>query len=156
MKAVLIGEFRFDEEFNTQTYQQFVEIKRKLFEENQPDQRFIYVHTELPNHSQNSGACLGDETALYAERLTRANIEMKEDIDKIIEFDSESIIIVAGDHGPYLTKNCYYLVGDYTTTEIDRLDIQDRFGAFLAIRQPDESYGSYDQITVIQDLFPEI
>lgn len=156
ISAVLIGEFRFDQEFNTQTHQQFVEIKQKFFEENKTDQRFIYAHTELPNHSQNSGACLIDETDLYAERLTRANNEMRDDIEKIIEFDPGSVIIIAGDHGPYLTKNCYYLVEDYTTSEIDRLDIQDRFGTFLAIRWPDDSYKPYDQITVIQDLFPAI
>lgn len=156
ISAVLIGEFRFDQEFNDQTHQQFVEIKQNLFEESQTDQRFIYAHTEFPNHSQNSGACLKDEIELYAERLTRANKEMKDDIEKILESDPLSIIIIAGDHGPYLTKNCYYLVGDYTTLEINRLDIQDRFGTFLAIRWPTESYTSYDQITVIQDLFPAI
>jgi hypothetical protein len=156
ISAVLIGEFRFDQEFNSQTQQQFVQIKQSLFEDNQTDQRFIYAHTELPNHSQNSGACLEDETELYVERLSRANKEMKDDIEKLIESDPDSIIIIAGDHGPYLTKNCYYLADSYTTEEINRLDIQDRFGTFLAIRWPDESYKSYDQIVVIQDLFPAI
>lgn len=154
--AVLIGEFRFDQEFNSQTHQQFVEIKQKIFEETPLEQRFIYAHTELPNHSQNSGACLANETELHAERLNRANSEMKEDVEGIIQNDPQAIIIVAGDHGPYLTKNCYYLVGDYTASEVDRLDIQDRFGTFLSIRWPSDSYKSYDQITVIQDLFPVI
>lgn len=154
--AVLIGEFRFDQEFNSQTHQQFVEIKQKFFGEGQTNQGFIYAHTELPNHSQNSGACLIDETEQYAERLSSANEEMKDDIEKIIVSDPHSIIIIAGDHGPYLTKNCYYLVGDYATEEITRLDIQDRFGTFLAIKWPTDSYKSYDQITVLQDLFPAI
>ncbi len=154
--AVLIGEFRFDQEFNKQTHQQFVETKLAMFEESQPDQRFIYAHTELPNHSQNSGVCLVNETELFADRLNRANKEMKNDIDKIVESDPQSIIIVAGDHGPYLTKNCYVTAKKYNLKEINRLDIQDRFGTFLAIRWPTDNYASSDQITVIQDLFPVI
>lgn len=40
--------------------------------------------------------------------------------------------------------------------DINRLDIQDRFGTFLAIKWPTANYASFDQITVIQDLFPVI
>jgi hypothetical protein len=81
---------------------------------------------------------------------------MRTDIQNILESEPNSIIIVAGDHGPYLTKNCYYTYKKYTQKEIDRLDIQDRFGTFLAIRWPTDTYSSYDQITVIQDIFPAI
>jgi hypothetical protein len=81
---------------------------------------------------------------------------MKVDIENIIKSDPNSIIIIAGDHGPYLTKNCYYTINEYGMETIDRLDIQDRVGAFLAIKWPTDDYDSYDQITIIQDLFPAI
>lgn len=99
---------------------------------------------------------LANETELYQERLAQANVEMKRNLDLLLQNDPEAIVIFAGDHGPYLTKNCYYLVGSYTSAQIDRLDIQDRFGVFLAIRWPTESYKAYDQFTVLQDLFPVV
>jgi hypothetical protein len=81
---------------------------------------------------------------------------MKQDIEILIENDPDAIIIVAGDHGPYLTKNCYTTTGYYDESEISRLDIQDRFGSFLAIRWPTDDYQNYDDITVLQDVFPAI
>ena len=36
------------------------------------------------------------------------------------------------------------------------MDIQDRFGTFLAIRWPTKDFEEYDDITVLQDLFPSI
>jgi hypothetical protein len=101
------------------------------------------MHTNLPAHSQTSGACQPDETEQFKERLRRANIEMKEDINLIVKNDPGAIVIVAGDHGPYLTKNCASTTGAYDISEISRLNIQDR-------------HVKYDDITVLQDLFPAV
>jgi hypothetical protein len=67
-------------------------------------------------------------------------------------------VIVAGDHGPYLTKNCHYTYDRdaYNISEISRIDIQDRFGTFLAIRWPTEDFEDYNDIAVLQDMFPAI
>lgn len=154
--AILIGEFRFDQQFTSQTHQDFVNLKETYFKNASDERLFVYAHSELPNHSQNSGACLADETQLYEDRIMRANEEMTKDVETLLKADPEAIIIIAGDHGPYLTKNCYYTGSHYSIDEIDRLDLQDRFGAFLAIRWPDNRYTDFDQITVIQDLFPVI
>ncbi len=81
---------------------------------------------------------------------------MRQDINLIIENNPEAIIIIAGDHGPYLTKNCTSTSSLYDNSEITRLDIQDRFGTFLAIRWPTGDFARYDNITVLQDLFPAI
>ena len=70
--------------------------------------------------------------------------------------DPSGIIIIAGDHGPYLTKNCIGTKGDYNISEISRLDIQDRYGTFLAIKWPTDEFSKYDEITVLQDIFPAI
>lgn len=80
---------------------------------------------------------------------------MKADIETILENDKNAIIIVHGDHGPYLTKNCTRLT-NYQSSEVSRLDLQDRFGSFLAIRLPNGDVIKEDKITVLQDLFPEI
>jgi len=156
VKAIFMGEFRFDVKFAQPSREQFVEYKLSVFKNLPNKLRFVYVHDYLPGHSQNSGACLPDETELYRERLIRANDQMKQDVETIIQNDPGAIIIVAGDHGPYLTKNCIETAGDYDISEISRLDILDRFGTFLAIKWPTEDFSRYDDITVLQDIFPVI
>jgi hypothetical protein len=81
---------------------------------------------------------------------------MQEDIAEIVDYDPGALIIIAGDHGPYLTKNCASLTGSYDISEVTRLDIQDRFGTLLAIRWPTKDYAAYDKITVLQDIFPAV
>ena len=154
--VVLIGEFRFDLGFTEQSHDQYVENKQNILGSAAGKQVFLYSHTNIPNHSQNSGTCLSEETSLYAERLERANLEMQADIRIINQVDPGAIVIVAGDHGPYLTKNCYNTGDDYDISEISRQDIQDRFGTFLAIRWSTQDYSKYDEITILQDLFPAI
>ncbi len=65
-------------------------------------------------------------------------------------------MILAGDHGPYLTKNCTGTSSHYDASDINRLDVQDRFGTFLAIRWPTDDFAEYDNITVLQDIFPVV
>ena len=145
--------------FDKLSYDEYVDKKQDIFKSESENQIFIYSHSRYPGHSQYSGVCLPDETELYRKRLLRANSEMQKDIAAVAKFDPEAIVIVAGDHGPYLTKNCFSnstLDGGYDISEISRLDIQDRFGTFLAIKWPTEEYVKYDDITVLQDLFPAI
>ena len=156
LNAILMGEFRFDIVLLSSPRVQFVETKQSIFEGVTGDPIFMYMHSGLPGHSQNSGACLPDETDRFRTRLTGANIEMQLDIKTIIENEPEAIIIVAGDHGPHLTKNCVGTGERYDISEISRLDIQDRFGTFLAVRWPTEEFAKYDDITVLQDLFPTV
>lgn len=154
--GILMGEFRFDIDFDKVSREQYREEKLRVFSETLEVPKFIYTHSHSPGHSQNSGACLPNEEELYEERLLKANALMKQDIETISEKDPSAIMIVAGDHGPYLTKNCIYTDRDYDISEITRLDIQDRYGAFLAIRWPTQNFEEYDDIGVLQDLFPVI
>ena len=156
IKAIFMGEFRYDIRDDDPTIEQFREYKINSLENVTNKPKFVYVHISLPGHSQNSGLCRPNETAIYREGLIAANAEMKQDIETIIQYDPAAIIIVVGDHGPYLTKNCTALGHNYSTSEITRLDIQDRFGTFLAIRWPSEGFTKYDDVTVLQDLFPAI
>ena len=97
-----------------------------------------------------------NETELFEERLQTANEEIRQDVELLIENHPDAIIVVSGDHGPYLTKGCYITGDEYDISEITRQDIQDRFGTFLAIRWPDDGFDKYDDIVVLQDLFPAI
>jgi len=160
LEAILMGEFKFDLEFDKVPHEQFVEKKLNVFKEISGTPRFVDMHTNIPSHSQNSGTCLPDETGLYKERLDKANMEMRQELEELTKSDPRAIIIVASDHGPYLTKNCTgtgsVYRNSYDISEISRLDIQDRFGTFLAIRWPTKDFEEYDDITVLQDLFPSI
>jgi hypothetical protein len=156
MKAIFMGEFRFDVEFDKATRDQFEEKKSEEFTRLPANPRFIYMHDELPGHSQNSGECRPNETDQFRDRLEQANIVMKKDLGQLVRNDPGAIIIVAGDHGPYLTKNCTGTGENYDISEITRLDVQDRFGTFLAIRWPEGTPSKYDQISILQDLFPSI
>jgi hypothetical protein len=158
ISAILIGEFRFDLGFQKNPHEVFVEQKLELFREiaASGESVFVYTHTNFPDHSQNSGACQNDEVAQYADRLKTANSEMLADVETIVANDPTAIIIVAGDHGPILTKGCTYTSTVYDLEDINRLDIQNRYGSFLAIRWPSGDYQEYDDIVVLQDLFPAI
>ncbi len=156
--AILSGEFR-DKlviKGENPSHQQYFEAKQKIFNEINGDQVFLYTHSDLPGHAKGLWGCLPNEKASYEEDLKSANLEMRQDVNSIIENDPAAIIIIAGDHGPYLTKNCFKTSEDYNISEIDRLDIQDRFSSFLAIRWPAEDYEKFDEISILQDLFPAI
>jgi hypothetical protein len=157
LQAILMGEFKFDVGFDVQPRDYFLETKQSVFSDIPKSPAFIYMHTDLPAHSQNSGVCQENEVELYQSRLASANSEMQQDLITIIENDPGAIVILAGDHGPHLTKNCIGLEdGGYDLSEVSRLDIQDRFGTFLAIRWPSEDYKKYDDIQILQDLFPAV
>ncbi len=112
---------------------------------------FLYSHTYYPGHTQNSGQCLDGEFEDWKEDLKKANLEMREDVNSIKKSMENSIIILIGDHGPYLTKNCTSL-HNYPPNEINRQDIQDRYGTFVAIRTPDLSQLNFDK-KILQNLF---
>ncbi len=155
ISAILLGEFRFDVGFQN-THTEYVNIKQNILREISGKQVLIYSHSNFPAHAQFSGKCQDNENELYQRRVSRANTEMQQDIEIITENDPGAIIIVAGDHGPYLTKNCQSTRGAYNSSEITREDIQSRFGTFLAIKWPTDDYQNFDDITVIQDVFPAV
>lgn len=153
--AILEGEFRFNAGFDIYDHDEFVRSKRTFFDKGFTSQpKFIYTHTG-PGHSQMSGVCRDNETELFVERLNKANLEMQKDIEKILAADREAIIIVAGDHGPWLTKTCTY-IPNVQKEAVNRFDVQDRVGTFLAVKWPYPEKKTPENIEILQDIMPAV
>ena len=137
----------------------FSETKKNVLSSTSHKSKFVYSHEKFPNHSQNSGKALGNEILIYKNKLSIANKQMRKDIDTIMNYSPNAIIIINGDHGPYLTKNCTYLnrnPGYYKIEDVNQLDIQDRYGCFLAIKWPDDARINHNKIKILQDIFPSV
>jgi YidC/Oxa1 family membrane protein insertase len=153
-KSILIGEFKFNMEYGD--HAEWRGILKNQISQDTVAPKFIYAHNPYPGHSQNSGTLLPNETELFEERLIKANQEMSYDINQILSQKKEAIIIIAGDHGPYLTGDGY-LMQQYDDEEITRDHLQDRFGCFLAIRYPDSIKNTpLPKIGVLQDVLSSV
>lgn len=151
-KGIAGGEFKSTLVFLDTNYKDWLRAKREVISSVTDHPKFLYAHSHLPGHSQNSGRCREDETALYFERLQQANHEMRRDISEIIATNRDVIIVIAGDHGPYLTADCSFME-EHKESDIAAVDLADRYGMFLSIKWPDQSYREYDQISILQDVF---
>ncbi len=153
-RAIFEGEFRFNIFNDKYDYNKYLNIKKKYLNSNQKS-IFFYTHNKYPGHSQNVGKCYSNQKELYFDGMKKANIEMKRDILDIINSDKNSIIVLLSDHGPYLTKNCHNLK-NYDVNEIDKYDLQDRYGTFLSIFWPEDIIDNDDNMVIIQDILPSI
>jgi hypothetical protein len=157
LRGIFIGEFRFDAtgvmSFSEEDYHKF--LRENAARKAGP--WFTAMHVDLPGHSQNSGKLLPNETELFVERYEKVLPEIQKDIETILREKPSSIIVVMGDHGPYLTGDGVML-GGYSADEITELMMRDRFGTLIAIRWPDpERAALYDSALLInQDIFPVV
>jgi hypothetical protein len=145
------GEFKSEIVFEDSAPAEWVEAKRAALGRKTGPPTMLYAHSRFPGHSQNSGRCLPDEVAQYATRLTTADEEMRGDIETILGNGREAIIIVAGDHGPYLTGDCLLMSGS-APEDLSAIHLYDRYGAKLLIRWPAPVPPALDRIEVLQDL----
>lgn len=155
VKAIYEGQFRFDIFEDDYDYTKYLKLKKHYLSSNPQKPTLFFTHNLLPGHSNNTGKCLPDEKQIYFEGLDKANIEMKNDITTLKKNDPNAIIVLLGDHGPALTKNCTDLV-NFEMSSIDKYDVQDRYGAFLAIHGLKDIAYHGDDVQIIQDIFPSI
>ena len=118
---------------------------------------FVIYHGHVPIHSQNSGKCLDDEVDIYQKGFSESVKELKIKLDLIKKHDPESIVVIMGDHGPYLKGDCTTLSG-YKPEDVTELLFRERFGTLVAIHWPDKVKAEkYDtKLFLNQDIFPII
>jgi len=118
--------------------------------------KFLYSHSTYPGHSSNSGKVLQRDFDRYRTRVKTANTKIIDDVNSILLNKKDAIIIIASDHGPYLTGDGAGLTG-YKETEISGLHIADRYGVFLAVKYPDKiNQANKNDNIFLQNIFLEI
>ncbi len=145
------GQFKPELVFHDSDRNQWIATKRSVLSASSGPPRMMYAHSMLPGHSELTGGCLPDEAARYAARLHVAREEMRGDIEAALSSHRDAVIIVAGDHGPYLTGDCTYMNG-YRASTLTAEHLADRYAARLAIRWSGTVSGRIDQIQVLQDV----
>lgn len=106
------------------------------------DPHFTYVHIAEPGHPPTvmRGRC--DESyehEAYSRRIGTANTFLKGAINEIIGNDPAAVIVLAGDHGPWIKNRCETVADLQSVT-----GYRDRLGALLAVRWPRGYAGEYD------------
>ncbi|HQB06152.1 MAG TPA: CDP-glycerol glycerophosphotransferase family protein [Sphaerochaeta sp.] len=157
ISAISEGVFRFDAAFGHTSGEEFIREKRQFLGKRSEQPRFLYTHVDRPGHTTDIGVLADNETELWEERLRIANGELEDDLAVVLEHNPDALIIVAADHGPYLTKNGKDLnVPTYSLGDITRYDVQDRYGTLLAIRWPEKGYETRYDIRILQDVLPAV
>jgi hypothetical protein len=97
-----------------------------------------------PSHVDNrlEGRC-DEEAELkgYGARVVDTASTLSSVLDEIIRNDSEAVIVLSGDHGPFLSNKCDRQA-DIGTLE----QYRDRVGAMSAVRWPDGYDGRFDAL----------
>ncbi len=162
IKSILAGEFSDEIALSAVSYENYLIKKSKVLNGDFTSPLFLYSHSAYPDHRPGSSQNIEEVDkylSRYIERLHTANEEMKHDVAMILKNYPDAIVIFAGDHGPFLTKTGYGLqhgVGGVEKKDVNRLDMQDRYGTFLAIRWPEEKYSNKYEIKTLQDVFPAV
>jgi len=163
INAIIKGEFSDAVSFEGVDYDSYLDQKHKVISRKYPDPVFLYSHSIYPGHSPSSKGMsleeLPEKLKQHLVKVDKANSEMRQDLEAIIKNNPDAIVIFAGDHGPFMSKTGYGLDkgrGGYKPEDIDRNDIQNRFGMFLAIRWPEEKLKNKYNIKILQDVFPAV
>lgn len=154
LKAIFAGEFQFEDIINAGG--DLSPYKKELFEADR-NRRVVVMHNYYPGHSQLSGECLPDQKEIYEQRFALARTMLTEDLERINRYDPKAIVVVMGDHGPYLTGDCTSLANS-DPYKVSELEVMDRFSTLVAIRWPDAEKGAKygKDITINQDILPAV
>jgi len=152
IKAIMQGEFVCWQIHDGFAYSEYLAQKQDaLSASKQANPRFVYTHNKYPGHSRHMGRLVVEnDLEKYKLGLQMANAEMKNDVETILKSNPDSIIIINGDHGPHLIQS------EKDIRKIGRMNIQDRYGAFLAIKWPENLQHNESSIIVLQDIFPVV
>jgi hypothetical protein len=104
---------------------------------------FQYIHLYSPGHAGNSvkGTCNEvDELQNYTENVGKVTVDISSIVGKIIHHDPDAVIVISGDHGPFISNQCSRTADLQTPAEY-----RDRMGAITAIRWPTAYDGRFDE-----------
>lgn len=104
--------------------------------------QFDYIHFFAPGHVSNRlvGTCDEElELEQYASSVMDTTGVLDSLLDEIIRNDSEAVIVLSGDHGPFIANQCGRQV-DIGTIE----EYRDRVGVLSAVRWPAGYDGRFD------------
>lgn len=165
LRGLGMREFKFDIEFdegnlaNRKNWLKgnFESYFTKIVKQNKTSPVFTIYHGNVPVHSQNSGVCLENETELFEVRFQKSIKILTEKLYLIDKYDPDSIVIIAGDHGPYLTGDCTSLIG-YNSQDVTEIIVRDRIGTLVSVHWPNKIKAQkYDEdLLVNQNIFPTV
>jgi hypothetical protein len=116
----------------------------RLIEENVADKpTFQYIHLFAPGHAPDLQVGICDEDyqiTYYSERVAEVNRHLQALIGDIVARDSNAVIVVTGDHGPFIANQCSRWTDLGTQS-----DYRDRMGVIMAVRWPEGYDGRYDK-----------
>jgi hypothetical protein len=156
LRGIFIGEFYFALENKLASFQRFLRFEASTKE----GPWFTAMHAPLPGHATLTQGVVKrppNEKERFIKRYNRVMPEIRADVETILRNKPQSVIIMIGDHGPWLIGETSHLDG-YTTDEITELMIRDRFGTLIAIHWPDRARAEkYDaDLLINQDIFPVV
>lgn len=105
--------------------------------------QFQYIHLFAPQHAPNTvvGRCNEQfELGQYAQRIADTVPDIESTIDEIIRKDPDAVILLSGDHGPFIANRCERNFDINTPAEY-----RDRVGVLTAIRWPSGYDGRFDE-----------
>ena len=105
--------------------------------------QFHYIQIFEPGHTMGKVVGICDEVAelaLYSKSIAKVSISIESIVDNIIRLDPRAVVVISGDHGPFIRNKCRRYV------DLNSLgEYRDRVGVVTAIRWPDDYDGRYDQ-----------
>ena len=158
INAIFKGDFLWDVDKIKNIEKQFLKVKSKWLTKKIFNPIFIYSHTG-PYHSVKNGTCNAEkEVSLFKQRLVKSNKEMETDVKNIKKYNPNSIIIINGDHGPFLLNKCGRYKNKKKIELVSKSFLKDNFGSFLAIHWPKKYKDEFPKtnIVILQDVFFEI
>lgn len=116
----------------------------KLMDDSENTPRFQYIHALTPRHAsletlRHANCDETKEVQKYASRVAKAGEYLQEQIRDIIGRDPSAIVVIAGDHGPFISRKCSFKSYINTLSEY-----RDRAGSLMAIRWSKNYNGKYD------------
>ena len=134
--------------FNSFSYREWLEAYHKVMKSRASSGEFIYAHSPVLFHAPYElHHRKADEQQRYEKRLMEADKAILRNLE-LLKADKDAVIIVASDHGGYLTKPKKY--GQY-----DFRNVLDCHGILLAIRWP-KDYVPCLEINCLQNVFLEV